>query len=550
MKLLAKLSSTKLAKHMLARAFVCSFLLVLSSCGVPNLRQATPGANLPTNFTAHYNGSPNSENSAQVPIEDFFNDPILARLICQGLAGNQELKIMYEDIQIARSVILGRSGAYLPAVSLGGLAGLERFSQFTALGAAEKELTYLPGQHFPDPMGNFLLSANISWQVDIWRQLHNAKDSAVLRFLSTAEGRNYSVTHLVAEIAENYYGLMALDKRLENLDRIISLQEKSLEIAKAKKLAARGTELGVQRFLAEVRRNQSEKLILQQEIIEVENRINFLVGRFPQPVERATGEFIDLNLHALSVGVPAQMLQNRPDIRQAERELAAAGLDVKVARANFFPRLDIAGPEGPVGPVGYQAFNPKYLFWTPEALVVNVAGNLVVPLINKRAIKADYITANARQLQSVYNYQRVILNAFTEVVNRVYKVQNYSKSIEIKKEQVKSLEASVDLASKLLLRAFPGVDYMDVLFAQRDLMDARMVLIETKQQQLSAIVNVYQALGGGLLGCNRTEPKLPQPDSSPDKSNQEGGDPSGTEQLPLPRKQPEQTSDLNPAPTQ
>ena len=183
--------------------------------------------------------------------------------------------------------------------------------------------------------------------------------------------------------------------------------------------------------------------------------------------------FLDLNIHTLSVGVPAQLLQNRPDIRQAERELAAAGLDVKVARAHFFPMLAITGG------VGYEAFNPKYLFLTPESLIANVAGDLVAPLINKKAIQAEYLSANARQLQSVYNYQRVILNAFTEVVNRVSKVQNYSKSIEIKKQQLESLEAAVDVASKLFQPA--RVEYMDVLLAQRDLLDARMVLIETKK---------------------------------------------------------------------
>ena len=99
------------------------------------------------------------------------------------------------------------------------------------------------------------------------------------------------MTRLVAEIAENYYRLMALDKRLENLDQIIELQERSLEIAKARKEAARGTELAVQRFQAEVRKNQSEKLIVNQDIIEAENRINFLVGRFPQPVERMSAGF-------------------------------------------------------------------------------------------------------------------------------------------------------------------------------------------------------------------------------------------------------------------
>ena len=159
--------------------------------------------------------------------------------------------------------------------------------------------------------------------------------------------------------------------------------------------------------------------------------------------------------------MPAQLLQNRPDIRQAERELEAAGLDVKVARAHFFPRLTITGG------VGYEAFNPKYLFWTPEALIANVAGDLVAPLINKKAIQAEYLSANARQLESVYNYQRVILNAFTEVVNRVSKVENYSRSIEIKKQQLESLEAAVDVASKLFTTA--RIEYVDVLLAQRDL---------------------------------------------------------------------------------
>ncbi len=159
------------------------------------------------------------------------------------------------------------------------------------------------------------------------------------------------MTRLVAEIAENYYRLMALDKRLEILDQTIALQEQSLKIAESKKEAARGTELPVQRFLAEVRRNQSEKLIVNQEIIEVENRINFLLGRYPQPVERTAGNFIDLSLHALSIGVPSQLLRNRPDIRQAERELEASGLDVKVARARFLPAFVITGG------VGYSAFN-------------------------------------------------------------------------------------------------------------------------------------------------------------------------------------------------
>lgn len=171
--------------------------------------------------------------------------------------------------------------------------------------------------------------------------------------------------------------------------------------------------------------------------------------------------------------------------------MQAAGLDIRVARANFYPKLMISSG------VGYEAFNTKYLVFTPESLIYSVAGNLVAPLLNRTAIRADYQTANARQLQTVYKYQQVIINAFTEVINRINMVDNYTKSIELKKQQVAALQASVDAATKLFQNA--RVEYMDVLFAQRDLRDAQNLLIERKQQQLSAIVNTYQALGGGLL---------------------------------------------------
>ncbi|HMF19712.1 MAG TPA: TolC family protein [Gemmataceae bacterium] len=114
-----------------------------------------------------------------------------------------------------------------------------------------------------------------------------------------------------------------------------------------------------------------------------------------------------------------------------------------------------------------------------------------------KAIRAEYLSANARQLETVYNYQRVILNAFTEVINRLSKVENYSNSIDIKKQQLQSLEQSVTSASKLYQNA--RAEYIEVLFAQRDLLEARTVLIETKREQLSAIVNAYQALGGGVV---------------------------------------------------
>ena len=477
------------SKQAISGVVICGLMLVfLPGCGIPQLRRPESGPVLPETF----NGEVSTENSSQLSIEDFYQDPILTQLIDQGLANNRELKILNEEVQIAGNEILSRSGAYLPFVTAGGAAGLERVSRFNLFGSGLYNDYFLPGKRFPNPFGNYMGGLDLYWKLDIYRQLRNARDAAAERYVAASEKRNYFVTELVAEIAQNYYKLIAFDKRLENLDQIITLQEQSQKVAEAKKEAARGTELAVQRFKAEVRKNQSDKLIVNQEIIVTENRINFLLNRYPQTVERNSSEFLDLQINALSLGLPSQLLQYRPDIREAERDLTAAGLDVKVARVNFFPQLVINGA------TGLNAFSFRYLF-EPQAVVGSIAAGMVGPLINKRAIQADYLNANARQLQAVYNYQRVILEAFTEVINRVAKLQNYSQSIDVKKQQVVALVASVESASNLFQAARPEVDYMDVLFSQRDLLDARRVLIETKLEQLTAIVDTYQALGGGVL---------------------------------------------------
>jgi outer membrane protein, multidrug efflux system len=484
---LVKCSNAKHMKHVITRAIACSImLLVLPSCGIPPLRHPEPGPGLPASF----NGATSSENSSQLGIEEFYNDRMLTSLIEKALVDNRELKVLNEEVQIAGNEVLARSGAYLPFVSVAAGAGLNRYSRFTEEGAGILDDPFVPGKHFTNPSGNFGTGLNLTWQLDIYRQLRNARDAAAQRYVVASEKRNYFVTTLVAEIAENFYRLMGLDKRLENLDQIIELQQRSLEIAKARKEAARSTELGVLRFQAELQRNYSEKLIINQSIIQGENRINFLVNRYPQRVERDSAGFYDLNIHPLSVGVPSQLLQNRPDIRQAERELTAAGLDVKVARVNFFPQLVITSG------VGLQSLILNHLF-EPNAVIGDIAGGLVGPLVNKRAIRAQYLTANARQLQAIYNYQRVILEAFTQVINRMTMVENYSKSIEIKKQQLKTLQSAVLFAEDLFQNA--RIEYIDVLFSQRDLRDARVVMIDTKTEQLAAIVNAYQALGGGVV---------------------------------------------------
>src|SRR4051794_21358126 len=323
--------------HWMSRGLAWFMLLCLCGCRIPGLCSPDPGPALPDT----YNGVTTPDNSADIGIIEFFNDPVLTRLIVQGLVNNLELKIRNQEIWIANNQVQASRGAYLPF--LGGMlrGGFDRNSRFTPMGAAEDQLTAPGGIKFPDPLGDVRLSTDLFWQIDIWRQLRNARDAAANRYVETIESRNFLITQLVAEVANNYFELAALDQRLKYFDQTIQLLEQSLEVAQAQKAAARGTELGVQRFLAEARKNQSQRFIIQQRKIEVQNRINFLVGRYPQLVDHASWDFINLDSRTLSVGFPAQLLVNRRDIRAAERELAAAGLDVSVARARFFPRLII-----------------------------------------------------------------------------------------------------------------------------------------------------------------------------------------------------------------
>ena len=473
-------------KFKIIPSLLVAFVLVsLSAC--KNLAVVNREEN--KSVPGQYNQVTDSVNSAKTQWKQFFKDPQLAQLIDEALQKNQELNIVMQEIQIAKNEIKAKKGEYLPFVT-GGLGGsVEKVGQYTSQGASDANNPIMTNKAMPDPLQNYTFGINVSWEVDIWKKLRNAKKAAVHRYLSTVEGKNFMVTHLIAEIANSYYELVALDNQLDILQKNIALYQSSLEIVKLEKQSARATELAVRRFEAEVLKNQSRQYYIKQQIIETENRLNFLVGRFPQPVARNAADFTNLPITPIQPGLPVQLLSNRPDIKQAEQVLLASKLDVKIAKAQFYPSLFIGAG------AGYSAFNPNYLTQTPQSLFYSLAGNLVAPLLNRNAIKANYYSANSKQLQAVYNYERSILKAYIEVVNQISNINNLNQSYELKFKQVEALTQSIDISSTLFKSA--RADYMEVLLTQRDALDAKFELIETKKQQLNAMVTAYKALGGG-----------------------------------------------------
>jgi outer membrane protein, multidrug efflux system len=438
---------------------------------------------------ASYHDSQDTTNVAKVRWKEFFTDPYLNSLIDTALGNNQELNITLQEIQIAKNEIRARKGEYLPFVNLQGGAGVEKVGRYTHQGASDATTEFEPGKEMPDPLQDYFVGAFASWELDVWHKLRNAKKSAVFRYLSSNEGKNFMITNLIAEIANAYYELMALDNQLEILKRNIDIQTDALEIVKLQKSAARVTELAVRKFEAEVLKNQSRQFEIQQRITETENRINFLLGRYPQPIKRNSQNFIELVPESIYAGIPSQLLGNRPDIRQAELELEASRLDVAVAKANFYPSLRITAG------IGSRAFDPKYLATLPESMLYSLAGDVVGPLINRNAIKAEYYSANARQVQAVYDYERTLLKAYIEVANQLSNIGNLRNSYDLEARQVQALTESINISTVLFKSA--RADYMEVLLTQRDALESRFELIETKKQQLNAMVNIYQALGGG-----------------------------------------------------
>jgi NodT family efflux transporter outer membrane factor (OMF) lipoprotein len=435
-----------------------------------------------------YKNSQDTMNLAQVNWRSYFSDENLVALIDTALKNNQELNIMLQEIEIGKNEIRARKGEYLPFVRAGAAVGVEKVGRYTRSGAVEEQLEIKDGRRFPDPLGDYYLGVSASWEVDIWRKLRNAKKSAVMRYLASTEGRNFMVTNLIAEISEAYYELEALDNQLEIIRQNTEIQAGALRVMQRLKESAIVTQLAVNRFQAQLLNTQNLQYDVLQRIAEVENRIHFLTGKYPQPIKRNSASFSLIEIDSLGFGVPSQLLANRPDIRQAEYELAAAKLDVKVARANFYPSLDITAG------VGFQSFNAAYLL-NPHSILYNIAGDLMAPLINRNAIKAAYNTATAQQLKAVYNYEQKILNAYVEVLNQVSMIDNSSKSYATKAKEVDILMQSINISNNLFNSA--RADYGEVLLTQREALESKMELIEVKMKQLKARVNIYRALGGG-----------------------------------------------------
>lgn len=465
--------------------------LGITGCKTPKINQEIENhqsLKLPSNYSNVVSNELTS-STGLTPWRQFFTDKDLVELIDIALNNNQELMITLQEIEIAKNEIAYRKGKLVPTVNAKIGIGIDKPGRYTSEGAGDATTEIKPGKEMPDPLTEFIGGIDTSWEIDIWHKLRTEKQAAIQHYLATVEGKNFILTNLISEVASSYYELLALDNQLTIIQQNIQLQKDALNVVKIQKSAAKVSELAVKKFEAELLKSEGFAFQINQEIVERENRINALLGRYPQPIKRTKDNFMNLIPETIHTGIPSELLSNRPDIKQAELELKVSELDVKVARTAFYPSLDISAT------LGLQAFNPSYLLRMPESIIYSAVADFAGPLINKSAIKVAFNNANARQIQALYEYDKTILNAYVDVANQVTKINNIENSLDRKQHEVDTLNESINLAQLLFKNA--RADYLEVLMTQRDALDAKLELIEKKEQQLNNVVKLYKSLGGG-----------------------------------------------------
>ncbi|SEL35014.1 efflux RND transporter permease subunit [Parapedobacter koreensis] len=483
-------SKKKKIKVGTAGLVVIGCLILLSSCSTNKQLPDYQHRTLPVS----YHGNTDTANTAYVSWRNFFNDPNLVDLIDTALANNPDMEKALHQVEIARANLRLRKASLFPSVDALAEAGLRKYGFYTMDGIGNYDTNFSDNldedEKLPDPLPDYFIGLRTSWEIDLWGKLKNQKRAAYQRFLASYEGRKLIQTALIEEVTLAYYDLLALDNELTILRKNIGLQEEALAIINVQKDAGRADELGVQQFNAVVHNSKGKEQEVLQQITAAENHLNFLLGRFHGGIARDTaGWMTDAFTDSLVAGIPTQLIALRPDVRQAQLELLASDADMKASKAAFLPSL-VLSPY-----VGFQAFAIDKFLMAPTSIAYGLLGGFIAPVFNQRAIRSAYEAASAEYGMAFQDYEKTVLNAWKEVQTNL-KAQDYINQRRAHNiQEVNALLMAVDAANELFKAG--RATYLDIITAQRNVLDAEINLVQTRREKAITKLSLYKALGGG-----------------------------------------------------
>lgn len=425
--------------------------------------------------------------------KDYFSDSILVSLIDEGLNSNFDLQEAVQRIESYRSQVVLNKGVLLPDGHIQAGAGVRKFGDYTVDGVGNYDTNFSPNlnskQKLPNPVPDYSLGFQSSWEIDLWGKLRSRKKAAGARFLASVQGKNLVQSTLVALIANVYYDLLEQNAELKTLNENIRLQTRAVEIVNVQKQTGQVNQLAVEILEAQLLSSQEATIRVEQSIFEIENELNFLLGRLPQPIS-SLNDFLTLPLpEAFNSGVPSDLLVYRPDIQQAEMELKATRADLFSAKQAFFPSLTISSA------FGFQAFNAGVLFEAPASIAYSVLGGLTGPLLNRRVLKSQLLSSKAEQRRAYIDYERKVTNGFIEVFNSLKNAENSDRMFSLKSQEVAILRQSIITSADLFISG--RATYLEVVNAQKNALQSQLELAELKKRQFKARIDLYKSLGGG-----------------------------------------------------
>lgn len=416
---------------------------------------------------------------ADMPWQSVFKDEKLNALIQKGLDNNLNLKNAIENIIQAQASLRQSKLAYYPTLNFD--ANVTRNKQ------SQAGLNFPPGININTLTTTYKLGLSTSWEADIWGKLSSSKRAALASYLATDAAKQAVQTQLIADIANNYFLLLSYDKSLKITEETLESRIKNVETIKALKEGAIVTGAAV--VQSEANQHAAEVLIpdLKQSIRETENALNILLGQAPGPIDRGEME-AQIIPENLAVGVPSQLLENRPDVRQAEFNFRVAFESTNLAKTYFYPSLTLTASGG------FSNLELKDFF--TNSIFYSIIGGLTQPIFNQGLNKMRLTTAQSQQLQAYNNFQQSLLIAGQEVSNALYSYEMASAKEDSRKKQIEALEKAVDYTQQLLEYS-SATNYTDVLTSEQNLLAAQLSGINDNLQKLQAVVNLYRALGGG-----------------------------------------------------
>lgn len=416
-----------------------------------------------------------SLSMAEISWREMFTDRFLTQYIETALENNIDIRVALQQIEASQAYLRQAKAAYLPSLT-------------GNVSAAHFELPANSGTNYPvSSVQQYEISADLSWEADIWGKIRSSEKAQQARYLQSVAAHKAVKTELIANVASIYYQLLALDEQQQITLRTINNRQSSLETIKALKQAGNVTEVGVKQTEAQLYRAQAVMIDLKNDIRLLENAFSILLGEAPHAINRT--ELQTQNITApMKTGVPLQLLRNRPDVLAAEYNLINAFQLTNVAKSKFYPSIRVNAS------AGFQSIELNNLL-DPDAFLASIIGSLAQPIFNRRQIKTEYEVSKAEQEIAFLQFRKAVLTASREVSDALYNYEAAVEKMQVKNNEFEAYDLATSYSEELLNNGF--ANYLEVLTARENALNAQLELVWIRYNELNAMVDLYEALGGG-----------------------------------------------------